>query len=97
MGACWCNNCMFIALLNLWTPYYNSDHSISACLSVLLPVCPSARPPACFLSSHLVAGALIALELLSGPPSQVLPVLLLWDLTDGPQDFSVKPQNLLSL
>lgn len=48
-------------------------------------------------SCYLVGDALVALELVSCPVSQVLPVPLLWDLTYRPQHFSVNPQNLLSL
>lgn len=48
-------------------------------------------------SCYLVGDALVALELVSCPVSQVLPVPLLWDLTYRPQHFSINPQNLLSL
>lgn len=49
------------------------------------------------LYSDLVCDALVPLELVSGPVSQVLPVPLIWYLTYRPQHFSINPQNLLSL
>lgn len=48
-------------------------------------------------AGYLVSGALVSLELLSGPVRQVFPVSLVRYQSNGPQNLSVDAQNPLSL